>query len=111
MRQLNVFWNDKLAGALTELAPNNGYLFEYDPTYLKSDLPHVSITLPKTKTLYKSKLLFPFFSNMLPEGALRRIVCREHHVDENDLFGILSIMTNADTIGAVSLKKPRHEKE
>ncbi len=111
MRQLNVFWNDKLAGHLTELAPNNGYLFEYNPAYLNSDLPHVSLTLPKAQTCYKSKLLFPFFANMLPEGALRRLVCREHHLDENDLFGILSSMTHADSIGAVSLKNPRDEKE
>ncbi|MBQ9864112.1 MAG: HipA N-terminal domain-containing protein [Bacteroidales bacterium] len=109
MRQLNVLWNDQPAGILTELAPNNGYRFEYAMSYLNSNLPHVSVTLPKTSTPYESERLFPFFANMLPEGSLRRVICREHHVDENDLFGILYATADTDTIGAVSFKKQHNE--
>ena len=60
--------------------------------------------LPKSHTSYEDDKLFPFFANLLPEGTLRRVVCREHHIDENDLFGILSAMSGVDTIGAISLK-------
>lgn len=109
MRRLDVYWNDRKAGTLTELNPGKGYLFEYNNEYILSGLPNVSVTLPKTSTPYESDCLFPFFTNMLPEGALRRVVCRENHLDENDLFGILHAMTDADAIGAVSLKKTGYE--
>lgn len=104
MRQLEVYYNDVKAGVLTELAQGSGYRFEYIPEYLSSDFPHVSVTLPKSHTSYEDDKLFPFFANLLPEGTLRRVVCREHHIDENDLFGILSAMSGVDTIGAISLK-------
>lgn len=104
MRQLSVFLNDIKVGQLTEQLPGKGYQFVYDPMYVTGDFPHVSVTLPKTVTPYESDTLFPFFANMLPEGTLRRVVCREHHVDENDLFGILCAMADADSIGAVNLK-------
>lgn len=104
MRQLDVYFNDVKAGVLTELAPGNGYRFEYIPEYLSSKFPPISLTLPKSHTPYEDDKLFPFFANRLPEGTLRRLVCREHHVDENDLFGILCAMAGVDTIGAVSLK-------
>lgn len=109
MRRLNVFWNNKKAGILTEIRPGRGYIFEYNPLYLASELPHVSMTLPKSKTPYESERLFPFFANMLPEGTLRRVVCRENHIDEKDYFGILYAMSDVDNIGAVSLKKIENE--
>ena len=105
MRQLNVFLNDKKAGILTELLPGKNYRFEYYPSYVRSEFPHISVTMPKSNLPYESESLFPFFANMLPEGTLRRVVCREHHIDEADLFGILYAMSDTETIGAVSLKK------
>ena len=111
MRHLNVHWNDVLAGRLTELAPDKGYRFEYDQSYVTGDCPPVSVTLPKSVAPYESDTLFPFFANMLPEGTLRRVVCREHHLDEDDLFGILCAMADADPIGAVSLKRIGNDEE
>lgn len=105
MRQLNVFWNDKKAGILTELLPGKNYHFEYYPSYVRSEFPHISVTLPKSNSPYESECLFPFFANMLPEGTLRRVVCREHHIDEADFFGILYAIADIETIGAVNLKK------
>ena len=104
MRQLIVYYNDVKAGILTELTPGGGCRFEYVPEYLEGLYPHVSLTLPKTDIPYENNQLFPFFANLLPEGALRRVVCREHHIDENDLFGILYAMSDTDTIGAINFK-------
>ena len=104
MRKLDVMYNDHKAGVLTEQFPGKGYRFEYAPDYLKGDNPHISVTLPKKDSPYSSDELFPFFANLLPEGALRRIVCRQHRMDENDLFGILCAMEGSDFIGAVSVK-------
>ena len=105
MRQLNVFVNNKKAGLLTEDAPGKGYTFVYDSDYLNSDGPAVSVTLPKRTEPYKSEYLFPFFANIIPEGANRRVICRALRIDEKDLFGILTAMADKDFIGAVELKK------
>lgn len=110
MRQLDVYWNGVNAGSLRELMPGKGYSFVYAPSYLIGDFPHVSVTLPKSSEAYESERLFPFFANMLPEGTLRRVVCREHHIDENDFFGILYAMADTDNIGAISLKKNGDER-
>lgn len=109
MRQLDVYYNDVKAGLLTELVPGSGYRFEYAPGYLVGNYPHISMTLPKTSIPYNDDRLFPFFANLLPEGALRRVVCRERHIDENDLFGILCAMADADSIGAIHFKMVNDE--
>ncbi|MBQ0052948.1 MAG: HipA N-terminal domain-containing protein [Bacteroidales bacterium] len=71
MRQLEVFFNDRKAGLLTEQQPGRGYVFRYDTDYLASNLPSISVTLPRRNDSYESASLFPFFVNMLPEGAFR----------------------------------------
>ena len=104
MRKLDVFWNGIRAGRLMEFITGHSYLFEYTPDYVASPLPPISVTLPKRIEPYEADSLFPFFANMLPEGALRRVVCRECRVDEHDFFGMLTATANVDNIGAVSCK-------
>ena len=104
MRQLNVYVNDTKAGVLTEMYPGMGYSFKYDQAYLSSDAPSISVSLSKRNPVYESSSLFPFFANMLPEGANRKVICRSLKVDENDYFGLLSSMAGKDFIGAVHIK-------
>lgn len=104
MRQLNVYVNDRKAGVLTEKHPGTGYSFSYDLDYLSSDCPSISVTLSKKKDRYESTTLFPFFANMIPEGANRKVICRTMRIDEYDLFGILSAMAGKDFIGGVHIK-------
>ena len=75
MRQLAVYMNNDKAGVLTENTLGKDYIFCYDEEYLLSELPPVSVTLPKRKEGYKSEYLFPFFTNMIPEGANRKVIC------------------------------------
>ncbi len=105
MRKLAVYFNDTEAGTLTESAPGTDYTFLYREDYLNSALPAVSITLPKRKEPYHSEYLFPFFTNMLPEGTNRRVICRALKIDENDFFGLLDAMADQDFIGAVNVRK------
>jgi len=105
MRQLDVFAGGNLAGRLTEFAPGKGYSFVYDGDYLDSDCPSISVLLPKSGKEFHSDDLFPFFVNMLPEGANRRIICRDCRLDENDNFGILVGMADADFISAISFER------
>jgi len=105
MRQLAVYFNDIKAGTLTERHPGVGYTFQYGENYLNSTMPPISATLPKQSVVYHSEHLFPFFSNMLPEGANRRVICRSQRIDENDFFGLLEAMADKDFIGAVNVRR------
>ncbi|MCQ2142942.1 MAG: HipA N-terminal domain-containing protein [Bacteroidales bacterium] len=104
MRQLGVYCNGKKAGVLTEKLPGREYEFIYDPDYLLSGGPSISVTLPRRKEAYESAELFPFFTNMLPEGSNRSIICRSLKIDEEDFFGMLAAMAGRDFIGAVHIK-------
>ena len=104
MRSVEVYINDKFAGLLSEVSPSE-YRFRYDDQYFNdASMPSISATLPKTQQEYKSDRVFPFFTNMLPEGGNRHLVCRRHKVDEADFFGMLVMMRGADFIGAVNLR-------
>lgn len=108
MKQLRVYFNDTEAGVLTEHSPGAGYSFQYDEAYLRSEMPAISVTLPKRSEVYRAEYLFPFFSNMLPEGANRRVICRSLRIDEKDFFGLLSAMADRDFIGAVNVRRVSH---
>ena len=105
MRVLAVYYNDIEAGVLTEKYPGADYTFQYTKEYLNSKMPPISATLPKQSAAYSSEHLFPFFSNMVPEGANRRVICRSLRIDENDFFGILAAMADKDFIGAVNIRR------
>ncbi len=109
MRTLDVYFNETKAGVLTEFNPGDGYTFQYEPKYISSGMPPVSATLPKQEETFESDTLFPFFSNMIPEGANRGVICRTLRIDEKDYFGILSAMADKDFIGAVNIRRSNHD--
>ena len=106
MRQLDVYMNCAYAGRLSECGPGRDYSFAYDKEYLAAAAPvPVSVNLPCRSEVFRSETLFPFFINILPEGANKRAVCRLCKVSESDAFGLLMAMSGADFIGAVSFKE------
>lgn len=100
-RQADVFYRNRLAGRLTELA--DGYRLVYDEAYLP-DGAAISLTLPVRSEPFVSETLFPFFAGLVPEGWYLRIVCPTIKVDPRDTFGLL-IKTCGDCIGAVSIRE------
>lgn len=110
MRKLEVYVNDTKAGILTEQNPGKGYTFVYTAAYLDSDLPPVSLTLPKREEAYESEFLFPFFTNLLPEGANRKVICREKRIDHKDFFGMLMATVGTDMIGSVNFRKVENDR-
>lgn len=105
MRRANVYLNKTLAGELTECAPNK-YVFAYDKNYLLNpDTPPISVTLPKREQPFESNKLFPFFANMLPEGANKAIQCKLLKIDENDMFGHLLATEKMEGIGSVRVEE------
>ncbi|MBQ3769738.1 MAG: HipA N-terminal domain-containing protein [Prevotella sp.] len=100
MRQCKVFVHDVEAGVLQETDARQ-YIFTYTKGY--ADAP-VCIAMPVRTEPYKSDHLFPYFFNMLSEGANRQTQSQLLHIDENDDFGILLATAQEDTIGAVTIK-------
>lgn len=106
-RQAKIYFQDKLAGYLVE--GDNGYLFNYDPVYLESNNPKpISLTIPISKHTYHSKVLFPFFDGLIPEGWLLNIGEKHWKLNPRDRFELLLNLCR-DTIGAVSVY-PMEEK-
>ncbi|MFI3314440.1 MAG: HipA N-terminal domain-containing protein [Rikenellaceae bacterium] len=105
MRQARVFTNGILAGMLTE-DDNGTYTFRYDESFLlNTEQSAISLSFPKSKKEFYSPFLFPFFSNMLCEGANKAVQCQTLKIDENDEFGLLLATAHTDTIGKVTVKK------
>lgn len=104
MRQAKVFRNGELVGYLTE-DNRRSYTFTYDDAWFADTTkPAVSLTLPKTQKTYNSEYLFPFFYNMLSEGANKRLQSNQLHIDEEDSLGLLMATAQSDTMGAITIK-------
>jgi serine/threonine-protein kinase HipA len=100
MRQCKVFVQDKEAGVLQE-TDDRQYVFTYRADYQGNP---VCLAMPVRTAPYQSAFLFPYFFNMLSEGANRELQSRLLHIDENDDFGILLATAQYDTIGAVTIQ-------
>ena len=105
MQRAKVFRNNIFVGLLTKLNEKQ-YVFVYDKEYLK--LPNkkpISLTLPLQEEEFKSAYLFPFFYNLLAEGKLKDIQCKELRIDKDDDFSRLILTTKENTIGSITIEK------
>lgn len=101
MRRAKVIMYDDLAGILTE--NEDGYHFTYDNQYLESEgTEPISLTIPLKAETYSSKILFPFFDGLIPEGWLLDFTTKNWKLDDRDRMGIL-LVACVDCIGAVSI--------
>lgn len=100
-RLAKIYFQDVLAGYLSET--DNGYTFQYEARYLEAQNPKpISLTLPLNSKPYYSKILFPFFDGLIPEGWLLDIGEKYWKLNPRDRFELL-INLCRDTIGAVSV--------
>lgn len=91
-----------LAGYLTEA--DDGYSFVYYQSYLTlATAKPVSLTLPLQDSPHLSKLMFPFFDGLIPEGWLLEIAENNWKLNERDRMGLLLVCCK-DCIGAVSVE-------
>ncbi|MDF2380098.1 HipA N-terminal domain-containing protein [Nostoc ellipsosporum NOK] len=102
-RIANVFYNDHLAGTLQK--EGRLYTFTYNNAYRMAGGRPISITMPLREEPYKSDILFPVFTNMLSEGANKKMQCRMLKIDENDYFSLLLATTKEDSIGPITVKE------
>lgn len=102
MRKATILMHDKIAGILFEM--DNEYVFEYDPKYrLDIDNEPVSLTMPLSNSAYSSKILFPFFDGLIPEGWLLDIATNNWKLNVRDRMGLL-LACCKDCIGAVTVE-------
>ena len=105
MRVAEVFTNGVLAGTLSE-TDEGKYIFKYDNAYLLDSRNRaISLYFAKRKEAFIADELFPFFYNMLSEGANKALQCMTLKIDENDAFGLLLATADNDTIGAITVKQ------
>ncbi len=86
------------------------YLFQYMLHYLENeDAVSISVHFPLQEEVFRSKTLFSFFFNLLAEGAVKEMQCRELKIDPEDHFTRLIKTTEFNTIGSITLKEILHE--
>lgn len=100
-RKAKVLFHDEYAGELAET--DSGYIFSYDYGYIANGNGHpISKTLPMNTKSYSSKVLFPFFDGLIPEGWLLDIAIDNWKINGRDRFGLL-LACCKNTVGAVSI--------
>ena len=108
MRKAEVRMHNITAGWISK--DEDGYHFVYDNNYLQSSSPEaISLTLPLQKESFNSKILFPFFDGLIPEGWLLDIVEKNWKINSRDRMELL-LTCCQDCIGAVSVH-PLNEKD
>ena len=100
--------HERFAGELAET--DVGYEFTYAESYLAGeDAQAISRTIPISSKSYQSKVLFPFFDGLIPEGWLLDIAIDNWKINGKDRFGLL-LACCRNSIGAVSIIAVEDEK-
>lgn len=80
-----------------------GIRFTYSDAALRTDaIPALSISLPKRPQPYSNRYASPFFRNLLPEQAYRRLVARALNARVDDHLALLGAI-GGECPGAVSI--------
>lgn len=107
-RKAKILLHNVFAGTLAET--DSGYEFGYEQSYLVSaESKAISKTLPLKAARFESKVLFPFFDGLIPEGWLLDIAIDNWKINGRDRFGLL-LACCKNTIGAVSILVEENEK-
>jgi len=104
MQKGTVYRNDIEIGVISK--ENNIYKFKYNRKYI--DDPRsvsISVNLPLEEENFESAELFSFFANMLAEGNIKDIQCRDLRIDKTDHFTRLLKTTENNTIGSITVRE------
>ncbi len=106
---LEVRLEDRVVGTITNL-PNDQNLFVFDPAYVADPArPVLSLSFLDayreltTHVRPVTRRLPPFFSNLLPEGALRSYIAERGEINEQREFFLLWLL-GSDLPGAITVR-------
>ena len=85
--KLDVYLLDRHCGVLT--IEDERFEFDYHPAYLSADGPVLSVSMPPTSEHFGDASAFPFFENLLPEGAIRDLLAERLGTSSNNLARLL----------------------
>jgi serine/threonine-protein kinase HipA len=109
VRKAAIKIENQLAGWLTQ--DDQGYHFVYEKAYAaQPNSRPVSLTLPVQEAVFTSKVLFPFFDGLIPEGWLLDIAEKNWKLNPRDRMGLL-LACCKDCIGAVSVEEIKEEEK
>jgi len=107
LRKAAIKINNQVAGWLTQ--DEQGYHFVYSQAHVaQTGARPVSLTLPLREAPYTSKVLFPFFDGLIPEGWLLDIAEKNWKLNPRDRMGLL-LACCKDCIGTVSVEPIKEE--
>ena len=99
---LTVYLRELRVGRLW-LGEGRRFAFQYDEAWLAaSHAVPLSIALPLRPEAYEDDAAKPFFSNLLPEAELRKVIARRLGLSEGNDFALLAAI-GGECAGAVSL--------
>jgi serine/threonine-protein kinase HipA len=79
------------------------FVFQYDAEWIdRKDAVPLSLHLPLRAEIYPDDLSRPFFSNLLPEAEIKRIIARQLQISVNNDFAMLNRI-GGECAGAVSV--------
>lgn len=105
MQKAKVYRNNEEIGLLQK-DDAGVYHFVYTISYLVSEEAlSISVHFPLQEEAFSSEILFPFFFNLLAEGSIKEMQCRELKIDSEDNFTRLIKTTEFNTIGSITLKE------
>ena len=105
MQKGKVYRNKIYAGLLTKIS-NKEYIFQYDKEYLVKDgVKAISLNFPLQEKEFRSNHMFAFFFNMLAEGSMKDLQCKQLKIDKDDNFSRLLKTTKMNTIGSITVEE------
>ncbi|MHB8829515.1 MAG: HipA domain-containing protein [Syntrophales bacterium] len=99
---LDVYLREQKIGRLS-LDEKRRFMFQYDAGWIhqKGAVP-LSLHLPLRAESYPDDLARPFFSNLLPEADIKRVIAQRLQISESNDFAMLNSI-GGECAGAVSL--------
>ncbi len=110
MRRAKVYYQDILAGILTE-SDDGEYYFAYIKSFINQHSDQfITFSMPVCDKTYQDKRLFSFFNGLIPEGWLLDIASKTWKINTDDRMGLLMACCQ-NCVGAVSVKPIKEEDE
>ena len=99
---LDVYLREQKIGRLS-LDEKRRFMFQYDAGWIhQKDAVPLSLHLPLRAESYPDDLARPFFSNLLPEADIKRVIAQRLQISESNDFAMLNSI-GGECAGAVSL--------